>query len=155
MNQRGDFQVPGPGLRQWSEEGRLNALELANMLGVHADAYTRDPLSLVPALQNYVSRLPLAQFEQPDWATLHSDLTSFLADVLVRRHNAAWQVVDDPHGQLGYRYVIEAQGLDGNPHRVDPADVVLTEFREQPIEITRMLAKAELTLRLSRTIEDE
>ncbi|MFI6469832.1 hypothetical protein ACIBL5_06140 [Streptomyces sp. NPDC050516] len=154
MNQREDFRDPGPGLQQWSEEGRLNALELAKMLGVSEQAYLQDPLSLVPALQNYVSRLPLTQFDQSDWATLHSDLTSFLADTLVRRYGATWQVAEDPNGPLGFRYVIEAQGLDGRPHRVDPADVVMAEFREQPIEIVRMLASAELTLRLSKTIED-
>ncbi|QEU95895.1 hypothetical protein CP970_37655 [Streptomyces kanamyceticus] len=125
------------------------------MLGVPTDAYMRDPLTLAPTLQNYVSRLPLEQFEQSDWATLHSDLTSFLADVLVRRHGATWQIANDPDGPLGFRYVIEAQGLDGSPHRVDPADVVLVEFRELPIEIIRMLANAELTLKLTRKIEEE
>lgn len=154
MPQEGDSQDPSSGLQQWSEEGRLNALELAKMLGDSIDAYAQDPLTLVPTLQNYVSRLPLEQFEQSDWATLHSDLTSFLADVLVRRHGAAWQIASDPDGPLGFRYVIEAQGLDGNPHRVDPADVVLVEFREPPIEIIRMLANAELTLGLTQSVEE-
>ncbi|MFD7013528.1 hypothetical protein [Streptomyces sp. NPDC059928] len=154
MNQQGDSQEIGSDLQQWTEGGRQNALELAEMLGVSERTYAQDPLSLIPALQNYVSRLPLSQFEQSDWATLHGDLTSFLADALVRRHRATWQVADDPTGPLGFRYVIEAQGLDGDLHRVDPADVVLAEFQKQPIEIVRMLASAELTLRLSRNVED-
>ncbi|MFI6056187.1 hypothetical protein ACIBCO_39750 [Streptomyces violascens] len=154
MNQQGDSQGIGSDLQQWAEGGRQNALELAKMLGVSEHAFAQDPLSLIPALQNYVSRLPLSQFEQSDWATLHGDLTSFLADALVRRHRATWQLADDPTGPLGFRYVIEAQGLDGDLHRVDPADVVLVEFQKQPIEIVRMLASAELTLRLSRNVED-
>jgi hypothetical protein len=125
------------------------------MLGVPSHVYTEDPLSLIPALQNYVSRLPLNEFEQSDWVTLHSHLASYLADVLIRRHNATWKAVEDPAGALRFRYVIEAQGLDGNAHRVDPADVVMVEFRELPVEIIRMLANAELTLHLSQRIENE
>ncbi|MFF3976471.1 hypothetical protein [Streptomyces sp. NPDC001828] len=154
MNQRGEDQDPQSALRQWAEGGQQNVLELADMLGIPYQTYTHDPLSLIPALQNYVSRLPLGDFEQSDWATLHSDLTSYLADVLIRRHRATWQVVDDPSGVVAFRYVVEARGLDGNVYRVDPADVVMVEFRELPIEIVRMLANAELTLHLSHRVEN-
>ncbi|MGX1668553.1 hypothetical protein [Streptomyces sp. NPDC055400] len=148
--------LPGPDLERWIEEGRRTILDIADMLGVPSSAYTSDPLNLVPALQNYVSRLPLSQFEQSDWVTLHSDLMSYVADFLVRRHGAHWLVVDDSTTPRGYRYVIEAEGRDGETRRIDPADVVLAEFDNMPIEITRMLASAELTLRLtSQVAEDE
>ncbi|MFD7839373.1 pentapeptide repeat-containing protein [Streptomyces sp. NPDC059761] len=49
------------------------------MLGVAPEIYTRDPLSLIPALQDYVSRAPLGDFEQSDWITLHSDLMFYAA----------------------------------------------------------------------------
>jgi hypothetical protein len=58
-------------------------------------------------------------------------------------------VAEDPSAPRGYRYVIEALGRDGETRRIDPADVVMTEFNNPPIEITRMLASAELTLRLT------
>jgi hypothetical protein len=148
--------TPGPDLERWIEEGRTTILDIADMLGVPADTYNSDPLNLVPVLQNYVSRLPLSQFEQSDWVTLHSDLMSYVADFLIRRHGARWLVVDDSTTPRGYRYVIEAEGRDGETRRIDPADVVRAEFDNSPIGITRMLASAELTLRLtSQTTEDE
>ncbi|MFE2966816.1 hypothetical protein ACFXKC_24710 [Streptomyces sp. NPDC059340] len=147
--------APDPNLERWIEEGRRTIIDIADMLGVPPDAYTRDPLSLIPALQNYVSRLPLGQFEQSDWVTLHSDLLSYVADFLVQRHGARWDVVDDSTTPRGYRYVIEAQGLDGEIRRIDPADVVMTEFDNLPIEITRMLASAELTLHLTPQVSED
>ncbi|MFE2850399.1 hypothetical protein ACFXJO_04610 [Streptomyces lavendulae] len=123
------------------------------MLGVPAEIYEGDPLTLIPALQAYVERLPFSEFEQSDWATIHMDLTSYLADVLIRRHGAAWKIEDDPTSPVGYRYVIEAKGLDGIARRVDPTDVVAIEFHEQPVTIIRMLANAEYTLRLTPVVE--
>jgi hypothetical protein len=147
--------APDPNLERWIEEGRRTIIDIADMLGVLPDAYTRDPLNLIPALQNYVSRLPLGQFEQSDWVTLHSDLLSYVADFLIQRHGARWDVVDDSTTPRGYRYVIEAQGHDGEIRRIDPADVVMTEFDNLPIEITRMLASAELTLHLTPQVSED
>ncbi|MFK4222164.1 hypothetical protein [Streptomyces sp. NPDC019890] len=149
---QGSSQEPRSELQHWSEGGHSNALAIADMLGVPRDAYSSDPLNLIATLQNYVSRLPLTDFEQSDWATLHSDLTSYLADVLVHRHGATWVVADDAAAPRGYRYVIEATGLDQSLHRVDPADVVMVEFRNLPIEVTRMIANAELSLGVTRPI---
>ncbi|MDF9814786.1 hypothetical protein [Streptomyces sp. SPB162] len=154
MARKGDIMNAGPSPGQWGEASRLNALEIANMLGVSLEAYNSDPIALVPALQNYVSRLPLDQFETSDWVTLHSDLTACLADILTRRHDVTWQAVGTPGGPGGIRYVVEAQGLDGNIYRMDPADVVHKEFSQLPIEIIRMLAGAELTLRLTRRVPE-
>ncbi|GAA2520633.1 hypothetical protein [Streptomyces longisporus] len=119
------------------------------MLGVPPEVYSRDPQQLIPPLQDYVSKLPLNEFEQSDWVTLHTDLLFYVADYLIQRHGAHWVVANDPNAPRGYRYVIEARGRDGQTRRVDPADVVMTEFNNLPIEITRMLASAELTLRLT------
>ncbi|MBP8539111.1 hypothetical protein [Streptomyces sp. MK37H] len=133
----------------WTEGAHRNAIGLATMLGVAPERYAEDPLALMPGLQNYVDRLPLGEFEQSDWITLHTDLTSYLGDVLVRRHGAAWKKAADPSSPVGYRYLIEAEGLDGAPHRVEPYDVVMEEFRHLPIAIARMLANAEAALRLT------
>ncbi|MCI3930346.1 hypothetical protein [Streptomyces sp. AN091965] len=135
--------------QEWAEGAHRNVGHLADMLGITRDRFEADPLELLPGLQNYVSRLPLDQFEQSDWITLHSDLTSFLGDVLVRRRGAAWTRVDDPSSPAGYRYCIQASGLDGETHRVEPYDVVMEEFRNPPIEIARMIANAEAVLRVS------
>ncbi|MFD5518149.1 hypothetical protein [Streptomyces sp. NPDC127066] len=146
--------APDPDLGRWVEEGRRTIIDIADMLGISQDVYTRDPLSLIPALQNYVSRLPIGQFEQSDWVTLSSDLMSYVADFLIRRHGARWEVVDDSTTPRGYRYVIEAQGYDGEIRRVDPTDIVMAEFGNAPIEVTRMLASAELTLRLTPQVSE-
>ncbi|MEU2516799.1 hypothetical protein [Streptomyces syringium] len=143
-----------PDLQGWAEEGRRNIVDVADMLGVAPEIYTRDPMSLVPALQDYVSRAPLSEFEQSDWITLLSDLMSYVADYLIQKHGARWQVADDASVPRGYRYVVEATGRDGVTRRIDPADVVKKEFASLPIEIPRMLASAELTLRLSAQLDD-
>ncbi|MGW5213820.1 hypothetical protein ACWEQO_22120 [Streptomyces sp. NPDC004051] len=147
--------TPGPELDRWIEEGRRAILDIAEMLGVSADAYTADPARLIPYLQNYVSRLPLREFEQPDWMTLHGDLLSYVADFLIRVHGARWIVVEDQSMPHGFRYVIEATGREGGVHRVDPADVVANELKNPPIEVARMLASAELTLHLVARISDD
>ncbi|MEV4433421.1 hypothetical protein [Streptomyces sp. NPDC049585] len=141
-------------LAGWAEGAHRNAVELARMLGVPDDAYAADPLNLLPALQHYVSRLPLQEFEQSDWVTLHSDLTSYLADVLIRCREAWWEAVADPSAPRGFRYVVEAVGLDGQRHQVEPYAVVMEEFRHLPIEITRMIANAEVTLGVTRLVTD-
>ncbi|AZQ75692.1 hypothetical protein EKH77_20830 [Streptomyces luteoverticillatus] len=124
------------------------------MLGAAPDAYSRDPLNLLVALQNYVDSLPLGEFEQSDWITLHTDLTSYLADVLVHRCEGVWRVAHDSTAPQGFRYVIEATGLDGELHQVEPYAVVMEEFRHPPIEVTRMIANAEVTLHVTRLLDD-
>ena len=114
-----------PDVAEWAEGAHHNAADLAAMLGVTHEQFTKDPLALLPGLQNYVSRLPLDQFEQSDWITLHSDLTSYLADVLVRRRNATWQKVDDSSSPTGSRFFIVATGIDGAVHQIEPYDVVM------------------------------
>jgi hypothetical protein len=136
-------------LRDWVEGERRNVIGMADVLGVSSDTYARDPLSLVPALQDYVSRAPLDEFEQSDWITLHADLMSYVADYLIQKHGASWSIADDPAAPRGYRFVIEATGRDGQARRVDPFDVVGEEIGSLPIEVTRMLARAELTLNLA------
>ncbi|MGC5399319.1 hypothetical protein ACPXCP_26725 [Streptomyces sp. DT20] len=139
-----------PNIEQWEREGHRTIIDIADMLGVPSGLYSENPLNLIPALQNYASRLPLGEFEESDWVTLQTDLMSYVADFLIQRHGAHWTVADDPTNVRGYRYVIESIGLDGKTRRIDPNDIVREECRKLPIEITRMLASAELTLRLTR-----
>ncbi|MFH9437297.1 hypothetical protein [Streptomyces rochei] len=141
--------VSASDLQEWVEGERRNIIGMADVLGVSSDTYARDPLSLVPALQDYVSRAPLDEFEQSDWITLHADLMSYVADYLIQKHGASWREVDDPAAPRGYRFVIEATGRDGQTRRVDPFEVVGKEFGNLPIDVTRMLAGAELTLHLA------
>lgn len=67
----------------------------------------------------------------------------------MRRRGACWRKIDDQKSPAGYRYFIEATGLDGNAHQIEPYDVVMEEFEHLPIEITRMIANAEAVLRVT------
>ncbi|MBP5891775.1 MULTISPECIES: hypothetical protein [Streptomyces] len=134
---------------QWAEGAHGNAAHLAAMVGVTREQFQTDPLASLPGIQNYVSRLPLGEFEQSDWITLHTDLVSFLGDVLVRRRGAHWKKTDDREAPTGYRYVLEATGIDGLTHQVEPYDVVMEEFEHLPIDISRMIANAEAVLSVS------
>lgn len=137
-----------PRIREWRDGNHANARGIADMLGVPPEAYAADPLILIPALQDYVDRAPLDEFEQSDWITFRCDLVSYLADVIIRRHGAAWRIADDPRHPRGYCYVLEARGQEGNIHRVDPFDVITLELREPRIEIVSLIATAEYTLHL-------
>ncbi|XIE77680.1 hypothetical protein AB6O49_04235 [Streptomyces sp. SBR177] len=139
----------------WAEGAHQNAARLAEMVGVRCEQFEADPLSALPGLQNYVSRLPLEEFEQSDWVTLHTDLVSFLGDVLVRRRRGYWKKVESGRSPVGFQYVIEAVGFDGGLYQVEPYDVVMEEFEHLPIEIGRMIANAEAVLRVSETPVEE
>ncbi|MET7526672.1 hypothetical protein [Streptomyces sp900116325] len=145
----------GAEVSEWADGAHRNAIGLASVLGVTQEQYAGDPLTLLPGLQNYVDRLPLGEFEQQDWITLHTDLTSYLGDLLVHRRGAVWTKVDDQSSPAGYRYLIEARGLDGKTYRVEPFDVVMEEFENLPIEITRMIANAEAVLHLTPEIDED
>jgi hypothetical protein len=142
-------------VRRWAEGARRNTARLATALRIPPERYADDPLTLLPALQNYVDRLPLSEFEQSDWITLHTDLTSCLGDLLARRHGATWVNAKDPASSAGYRYLIQATGLDGKSYRVEPYDVVMEEFQHPPIEIGRMIANAEAVLHRVPVLDEE
>ncbi|MCT2592169.1 hypothetical protein LHJ74_20050 [Streptomyces sp. N2-109] len=142
-------------LARWTEEGHQDALALAGVLGANAAEYGADPSVLLAALQNYVARLPPHQFEKSDWVTLHTDLVAYLADVLIRKRGASWQISDDAAAPCGFRFVLEARGVDREVHRIEPAEVVMAEFRNPLIEVTRMIANAEISLRVVHPIPEE
>lgn len=139
-----------PDIQEWAEQAHRATVDVADMLGVPPEAYARDPMSLIPALQGWVSRAPLDEFGHPDWLALHEDLLCYLSDFLIRRHGARWRVERDSATSSGYRYVIEATGADGRTRRLDPDRIVRRELAALPIDIVRMLATAELELRLTR-----
>ncbi|CAL9280195.1 hypothetical protein SUDANB180_07348 [Streptomyces sp. enrichment culture] len=144
-----------PDIQEWAEQVHRTTLDVADMLGVSPEACARDPMSLIPALQGWVSRAPLDEFGHPDWLALHEDLLCCLSDFLIRRHGARWQAQRDSVTSSGYRYVIEATGVDGRTRRLDPDGIVRRELAALPIDVVRMLATAELELRLTRQpVED-
>ncbi|MFD8673875.1 hypothetical protein ACFV1A_12415 [Streptomyces seoulensis] len=113
-----------PDLHAWAAGERRNVLDLADVLGV----------------------------VQADWITLQADLMSYAADYVIRKHGARWTVVDDPMAPRGYRCVVEVIGRDGQTRQLDPLRAVAREIADLPIEITRMLADAELALGLASEV---
>ncbi|MEU8626681.1 hypothetical protein [Streptomyces sp. NPDC048669] len=142
-------------ISEWASGAHHRAAGLAEMLDVTPEQYDEDPLTLLPGLQNYADRLPLGEFEQSDWITLHTDLTAYLGDLMVRRYGAAWVKVSDPSSPAGYRYLIEANGLDGAEYRIEPYDIVMEEFEHLPIEIGRMIANAQAVLRVAPAVSED
>ena len=125
------------GLPGWTDEQRRAYQGFVKVIEAPAD----DPFMAIPHLQQYVDSLPLDEFEQSDWVTLHADLVCFLAESMIVRFGASWQVREAAETPRGYRYVLRL-----GTHDVDPFEVVAQEFRNQPIDVVRMLATTELNL---------
>lgn len=148
-------QAARAGLDGWAAERRLTVSELLAILDIPEATHAADPLFAAVPLQQYTDSLPLAEFEEPDWVTLHNDLASYLSDVLIRKYGAAWVVVGDDASPAGFKYLVEAVGRDGERRTVDPYDVVFEEFSFLPIQILRMVANAEVVTGLVALVPDE
>jgi len=138
------------GLADFAQEMARNFESVAKVVEAPLAEADRDPLSVLPYLQVYISQLPLDEFETEDWATLHADVVSFLAKVMTVRYGATWQIRDAPDSPRGYRYVLRATDARGASHEVDPFEVVAQEFQRRPIDVARMLASTELSLGAAR-----
>jgi hypothetical protein len=138
------------GLADFAQEMARNFESVAKVVDAPLAEADRDPLSVLPYLQVYISQMPLDEFETEDWATLHADVVSFLAKVMTVRYGATWQIRDAPDSPRGYRYVLRATDARGASHEVDPFEVVAQEFQRRPIDVARMLASTELSLGAAR-----
>ena len=138
------------GLADFAQEMARNFESVAKVVEAPLAEADRDPLSVLPYLQVYISQMPLDEFETEDWATLHADVVSFLAKVMTVRYGASWQIRDAPDSPRGYRYVLRATDARGASHEVDPFEVVAQEFQRRPIDVARMLASTELSLGAAR-----
>jgi len=134
------------GLADFAQEMARNFESVAKVVEAPLAEADRDPLSVLPYLQVYISQMPLDEFETEDWATLHADVVSFLVKVMTVRYGATWQIRDAPDSPRGYRYVLRATDARGASHEVDPFEVVAQEFQRRPIDVARMLATTELSL---------
>ena len=138
------------GLADFAQEMARNFESVAKVVEAPLAEADRDPLSVLPYLQVYISQMPLDEFETEDWATLHADVVSFLVKVMTVRYGATWQIRDAPDSPRGYRYVLRATDARGASHEVDPFEVVAQEFQRRPIDVARMLASTELSLGAAR-----
>ncbi len=137
-------------LPTWAGDSHQSFQEFAKETNAPAEALTGDPIALVPYLRAYLSELPLNEFTQDDWVTLHTDLASFLAEFMITNHAASWAVREAPNSPRGFRYVLAVDRPVAGSGVVDPFEVVASELRSPPIEVARMIATAELTAGVTR-----
>ncbi|WP_082772020.1 hypothetical protein [Actinoplanes sp. TFC3] len=138
-------------LATWSEEHRNNYDSVVEVTHAPFGDAERDPATVIPYLQQYVDELPLDEFEDEDWFTLHNDLVSFVARLQAVRRNAIWQIREDTNAPRGYRYVLVAADAQDTVHFVDPYDVVALEFQQDQIDVVRLAATIEATLDAANT----
>jgi hypothetical protein len=146
MTDANTIEAATAGLPAWANEMQENFDSVVDIVNAPADEAAHDPASVLPYLQVYVAQLPLADFESQDSVTLHTDLASFVAQVMIVQRGARWTVRPAPSAPRGYRYVLSTSTADGAEHDADPFDIIARELRNRPIEIARILATTELTL---------
>jgi ubiquinone/menaquinone biosynthesis C-methylase UbiE len=88
--------------------------------------------------------LPFDELTDEDWRVLRSRLVSYLAWSMIIRYGAAWTVVTDETSPAGFRYLLAVADRGAQSRVIDPFAVVMKESRSRPIEVTRMLAVADV-----------
>lgn len=131
------------GLADWSAEFEQYFIQLAATLGAPVEQCRRDPVRLIPYVEVFLSDLPLDELDQDDQVVLKSRMVACIAQLLITERGARGDVQEDPAVPPGFRYVLRPPDPRSGRSWVDPFAVVINEFRERPIEITRMLATAE------------
>ncbi len=134
------------GLPEWTAQAERTFLSLAETLGAPIAESRRDPIVLLPYLETYLSGLPLDELDEDDWGALRTQFVAYVAQSLIIRYGAEWSVADDDRSPVRFRYVLERGDPAGERRWVDPFAVVMNEFRARPVEVSRMLATAELAL---------
>lgn len=115
---------------------------MIDALGGDVGAFDRDPLTAVSLLDDFVARSPWQEFEEDDWIWLHTQLTAFVAEVLVRVYGGAWKAVVNPAAPRGWTPVVEVLGADGHLRQVDVMSLVYEELHPVPQRIPRLVQRA-------------
>lgn len=134
------------GLPEWSAEFEQYFIQLAEVLEAPVERCRQDPALLVPYAEAFVSGLPLDELDQEDRVVLRTRMVAYVARLLIAHHGARWDVQEDETRPAGFRYVLRPPNPRPGRSWVDPFAVVMNEFHNRPVEITRMLATAELAI---------
>ncbi|MDI3405622.1 hypothetical protein [Streptomyces cavernicola] len=110
-----------------------------------AVAFDADPRSAVGVLDDYVLRLPLAEFETEDWVGLHTDLTAFVTVVLLETYGGTCRIRPDDALPSGGELVIDVvgPGPDAEPRTISPISLVYEYLVPVPQRIPRLLEAVE------------
>jgi hypothetical protein len=137
-------------LPTWAAQSEDAFRRLAEVLGAPVEDSLRDPTTLLPHVAMLLAELPLDELTDDDWKALHLQLVAFVAQVLIHRSGARWSVLADDRSVTGYWYVLERTDGEGRTRILNPFALVFDELKERPIEVTRMLATAELVVGAAR-----
>jgi hypothetical protein len=132
------------GLVSWGEEFERSFERLVEVLGAPVAESRRGPALLVPYLDEFLSGLPFDRLDEEDWVVLEARLVAYLAQLLNTEHSTRWDVREDANNPEGFRYVLRL--TTPTDRWVDPFAVVANELHNRPVEVTRMLATAELAI---------
>lgn len=132
------------GLAEWASGGNESVYSMAAEFGASRESVEADPLSILPRWNDFISRLPLDEFDDDDWFWLQSQVAAYLAFVLIRVHGGRWDVVPDEASPDRFVYVVAVTGWDGRERNVDLLDLVYLDLAERPPVVTRMLGNAEV-----------
>jgi hypothetical protein len=137
-------------LEAWERNRREALTGLMEALDAQDVDLDADPLAFLPILDEFVAGQDYSELDEDDWLWLHTALAAYVAEVLIRKHDAHWRLREDSRGP---NYMLAATGYDGDEHEVSPMDVVYDDFKELPPVVMRMIATAELTAHLVRAHE--
>ncbi|ORT57135.1 hypothetical protein BKD26_26415 [Streptomyces sp. CB03238] len=115
---------------------------MINALGGDSEAFSRDPLSALPLLDDFVLRMPWQQFEEDDWVWIHAQLVAFVAEVLKHHYAGVWKALPAPATPTGWIPVIEVLGKDQQLRHVVPMSLVHDELHPVPQRVPRLIERA-------------
>ncbi|MEU6717506.1 hypothetical protein ABZ897_39085 [Nonomuraea sp. NPDC046802] len=129
---------PWPDERAWQADCHEVVCYLVEQLGGDPDALTRDPLTHLGMLDDWVVNL------SPDDAAdewLVVPLANYFAEVLIHGYRGRWAVVPDPARPGLFRYVIHISDSHGDSRMVDVYGLVAEELRPVPQRLARILER--------------
>jgi len=129
-------------IEEWASGARPAIRDMVDSLGGDVEAFDADPLSAVALLDNLISRMPWRDFEEDDWVWIHSQLSAFVAEVLIHHYGGIWKAAPDTSAPQGWMPVIEVCGRDGLPRQVAPMMLVYQELQPVPQRIPRLVERA-------------
>ena len=124
--------------------------DLVESLGANAADCERDPAQLLPYMEEFAADVSAVDDMTGDDMTddervfLTNQFVAYLAKFLIVRHGASWDVIVDDAVPTGFRHVLRLTDVDGASQWADPFRLAIYEFQHLPIEVTRLLAAAQM-----------
>lgn len=133
---------------EFAREASVSAVYFAGILGISEEIFKEDPLIALSAWEDYIDRLPLEEFEASDWSTLRTDIVAFFAEILTRRFDVSWKMIENDASNMGYHYVLARKDERGNLLAVNPFEYVVEQTNFWPFSLSAIFVKLEIELQL-------